>query len=49
MKKRTIGLYEGVALYVAAILGSGVLFLSGIAASIARSCIDFVLVDCYLD
>ncbi|MGP4079982.1 APC family permease [Pseudalkalibacillus sp. R45] len=35
MEKKTIGLYEAVALYVAAILGSGVLFLSGVTASIA--------------
>lgn len=33
--KRTIGLYEGVALYVVAVLGSGVLFLSGVTATIA--------------
>lgn len=35
VEKRSIGLYEGVALYIAAILGSGVLFLSGVTASIA--------------
>ncbi|WP_221568268.1 APC family permease [Alkalihalobacillus sp. TS-13] len=35
MERKTIGLYEAVALYVAAILGSGVLFLSGVTASIA--------------
>ncbi|WP_144463446.1 APC family permease [Siminovitchia fortis] len=35
MEKRAIGLYEGVALYISAILGSGVLFLSGVTASIA--------------
>ncbi len=35
MERRSIGLYEGIALYIAAILGSGVLFLSGVTASIA--------------
>lgn len=32
---KSIGLYQGVALYMAAILGSGVLFLSGVTASLA--------------
>ncbi|WP_078596389.1 APC family permease [Evansella clarkii] len=35
MGKRSIGLYEGIALYIAAILGSGVLFISSVTASIA--------------
>ncbi|MCP3027069.1 APC family permease [Halobacillus sp. A5] len=35
MEKKTIGLFQAIALYVAAILGSGVLFLSGVTASIA--------------
>lgn len=35
MEKQPIGLYQGIALYMAAILGSGVLFLSGVTASIA--------------
>lgn len=35
MEKRSIGLYEGIALYIAAILGSGVLFISSVTASIA--------------
>ncbi|MCF6409878.1 APC family permease [Pseudalkalibacillus salsuginis] len=33
--KKSIGLFEGIALYIAAILGSGVLFLTGVTASIA--------------
>lgn len=33
--KKTINLYQGISLYIAAILGSGVLFVSGITASIA--------------
>lgn len=32
---KTIGLYQGIALYVTAILGSGVLFISGATASVA--------------
>ncbi|SEQ28746.1 amino acid/polyamine/organocation transporter, APC superfamily [Virgibacillus subterraneus] len=35
MNNRSIGLFQGIALYIAAILGSGVLFLSGVTASIA--------------
>lgn len=35
MGSKTIGLFEGVALYIAAILGSGVLFISGATASLA--------------
>lgn len=35
MENRSIGLYEGIALYIAAILGSGVLFISSVTASIA--------------
>ncbi len=35
MNNKSIGLYQGVALYIAAILGSGVLFLSGVTASMA--------------
>ncbi|MFG6150644.1 APC family permease [Halobacillus sp. B23F22_1] len=35
MNNQTIGLYQGIALYIAAILGSGVLFLSSVTASIA--------------
>ncbi|WP_257351809.1 APC family permease [Pseudalkalibacillus decolorationis] len=46
MKNKTIGLFEGIALYIAAILGSGVLFLSGVTASIAgpASIISWVIV-----
>ncbi|SDM71078.1 amino acid efflux transporter [Sediminibacillus halophilus] len=35
MSNKSIGLYQGIALYIAAILGSGILFLSGITASMA--------------
>ncbi|WP_210365398.1 amino acid permease [Bacillus sp. REN3] len=35
MNNQSIGLFQGIALYIAAILGSGVLFLSGVTASIA--------------
>src|SRR5699024_12835978 len=35
MNNTSIGLLQGIALYIAAILGSGVLFLSGVTASIA--------------
>ncbi|MFB5660959.1 APC family permease [Alteribacillus sp. HJP-4] len=35
MDNQSIGLFQGVALYIAAVLGSGVLFLSGVTASIA--------------
>ncbi|MBM7646577.1 amino acid efflux transporter [Scopulibacillus daqui] len=35
MNNPSIGLFQGIALYIAAILGSGVLFLSEVAASIA--------------
>ncbi len=35
MNNKSIGLFQGIALYIAAILGSGVLFLSGVTASIA--------------
>src|SRR5699024_2088830 len=35
MNNKSIGLLQGIALYIAAILGSGVLFLSGVTASIA--------------
>ncbi len=35
MNNKSIGLIQGIALYIAAILGSGVLFLSGATASIA--------------
>ncbi len=35
MDNKSIGLFQGIALYIAAILGSGVLFLSGVTASIA--------------
>lgn len=35
MNDKSIGLFQGIALYIAAILGSGVLFLSGVTASIA--------------
>ncbi|MDQ0351573.1 amino acid efflux transporter [Alkalibacillus filiformis] len=35
MNNKSIGLFQGIALYIAAILGSGVLFLSGATASIA--------------
>ncbi|MGN8647641.1 APC family permease [Gracilibacillus sp. HCP3S3_G5_1] len=46
MKKRSIGLYEGIALYIAAILGSGVLFISSVTASIAgpASILSWVIV-----
>ncbi|WP_199868519.1 hypothetical protein [Virgibacillus senegalensis] len=32
MEKRSIGLYEGIAFYFAAVLGSGVLFISSVTA-----------------
>ena len=32
---KSIGLYQGIALYIAATLGSGILFLSGVTASMA--------------
>ncbi|MBY7144821.1 amino acid permease [Virgibacillus sp. NKC19-3] len=35
MQRPSIGLTQGIALYIAAVLGSGVLFLSGVTASIA--------------
>ncbi|MBU9710548.1 APC family permease [Evansella tamaricis] len=35
MGRKSIGLFEGIALYVTAILGSGVLFISGATASVA--------------
>ncbi len=35
MNNKSIGLFQGIALYIAAILGSGVLFLSGVTASMA--------------
>ena len=35
LSDKSIGLFQGIALYIAAILGSGVLFLSGVTASIA--------------
>lgn len=35
LENRSIGLYKGIALYIAAILGSGVLFISSVTASIA--------------
>lgn len=35
MHERTIGLYQGISLYIAAILGSGVLFITAVTASIA--------------
>lgn len=35
MNNKSIGLSQGIALYIAAILGSGVLFLSGVTASMA--------------
>ncbi|MDE9537483.1 L-methionine/branched-chain amino acid transporter, partial [Xenorhabdus bovienii] len=35
MNNKAIGLFQGIALYISAILGSGVLFLSGVTASIA--------------
>ncbi|MBP2257449.1 APC family permease [Virgibacillus alimentarius] len=35
MNNKSIGLLQGIALYIAAILGSGVLFLSGVTASMA--------------
>ncbi|GEL77082.1 hypothetical protein TMU01_13170 [Tenuibacillus multivorans] len=35
MNHKSIGLFQGIALYIAAILGSGVLFLSGVTASMA--------------
>ncbi|SFL36216.1 amino acid efflux transporter [Gracilibacillus orientalis] len=46
MEKRSIGLYEGIALYIAAILGSGVLFISAVTASIAgpASILSWVIV-----
>ncbi|WP_433956821.1 APC family permease [Cytobacillus horneckiae] len=46
MTKRTINLYQGISLYIAAILGSGVLFVSGITASIAgpASIISWIIV-----
>lgn len=46
MENRSIGLYEGIALYIAAILGSGVLFISSVTASIAgpASILSWVIV-----
>ncbi|RKL64783.1 amino acid permease [Salipaludibacillus neizhouensis] len=35
MPNTSIGLFQGIALYIATVLGSGVLFLSGVTASIA--------------
>ncbi|QKY71365.1 APC family permease [Lentibacillus sp. CBA3610] len=35
MNNTSIGLFQGIALYIATVLGSGVLFLSGVTASIA--------------
>ncbi|WP_077602903.1 APC family permease [Oceanobacillus sojae] len=35
MPAKSIGLFQGIALYIAMVLGSGVLFLSGVTASIA--------------
>ncbi|QTM98351.1 amino acid permease [Sediminibacillus dalangtanensis] len=35
MNNKSIGVFQGIALYIAAILGSGVLFLSGVTASMA--------------
>lgn len=35
MTNKSIGLFQGIALYIAAVLGSGVLFLSSVTASIA--------------
>ncbi|MFD2046590.1 APC family permease [Ornithinibacillus salinisoli] len=35
MDNKSIGLFQGIALYIAAVLGSGVLFVSGVTASIA--------------
>jgi amino acid efflux transporter len=35
LESKSIGLFEGIALYVTAILGSGVLFISGATASVA--------------
>ncbi|RPF55289.1 APC family permease [Aquisalibacillus elongatus] len=35
MQDKPIGLYQGIALYIAAVLGSGVLFVSGVTASMA--------------
>lgn len=46
MDKKSIGLFQGIALYIAAILGSGVLFLSGVTASIAgpASLVSWIIV-----
>ncbi len=35
MNNKAIGLFQGIALYISAILGSGVLFLSGVTLPIA--------------
>lgn len=46
MNNKSIGLFQGIALYIAAILGSGVLFLSGVTASIAgpASIVSWIIV-----
>lgn len=46
MDNKSIGLIQGIALYIAAILGSGVLFLSGFTASIAgpASLVSWIIV-----
>lgn len=46
MENKSIGLFQGVALYMAAILGSGVLFLSSVTASMAgpASSVSWVIV-----
>lgn len=46
MNDKSIGLFQGIALYIAAILGSGVLFVSGVTASIAgpASILAFLIV-----
>ncbi|QTD41053.1 amino acid permease [Sporosarcina sp. Te-1] len=46
MNNKSIGLFQGIALYIAAILGSGVLFLSGVTASMAgpASIVSWIIV-----
>ncbi|GGB63321.1 amino acid permease [Virgibacillus dakarensis] len=46
MENKSIGLFQGIALYIAAILGSGVLFLSGVTASMAgpASIVSWIIV-----
>lgn len=46
MHNASIGLFQGIALYIAAVLGSGVLFLSGVTADVAgpASILSWVIV-----